>query len=120
MTAYLTRTAALIVASVVLFFASDAQAAQSRLCDVDQVGVFENRIHIKCVPIADKAYTKDIPYYAMAMTKPKAVIDNIIALAVGAKQTKKPLVVWYDFSDYKSVPGCLGSNCRRLVAAALE
>lgn len=120
MAIYLNKAALLIVACFAMFYASDAHAAQSRLCEVDQIGVFENRIHIKCVPIASKAYTKDIPYYAMAMTKPKAVIDNIIALAVGAKQTKKPLVVWFDFSDYKSVPGCQGNNCRRLVAAALE
>lgn len=100
---------------------SSAQAqSQSRLCDVDQVGVFENRIHIKCVPIADKAYTKDIPYYAMRIDKPKAVVDGIIALAVGAKQTRKPLRIWFDFGDYKSVPGCQGNDCRRLVAAALE
>lgn len=120
MAANVTKVAALIAASIVLFYASNAQAAQSRLCNVDQVAVFENRIHIKCNAIAGKAYTKDIPYYAMAITKPKAVIDNVIALAVGAKVTKKPLVVWFDWNDYKSVPGCRGNDCRRLVAAALE
>ena len=100
---------------------TSAQAqSQSRLCEVDQVGVFENRIHVKCVPIADKAYTRDIPYYAMRIDKRKAVIDGIIALAVGAKQTRKPLRIWFDFGDYESVPGCRGNNCRRLVAAALE
>lgn len=100
--------------------AAQAQSSQSRLCNVDQVAVFENRIHVKCAPNADQAFTKDIPYYAMNIGKDAKVIDNIIALAVGAKVTRKPLVVWYDFSDYQSVPGCNGTNCRRLVAAALE
>jgi hypothetical protein len=28
--------------------------------------------------------------------------------------------LWFDMDDYKSVPGCLGSDCRRLKGAALE
>lgn len=99
---------------------ADAASVMSRLCNVDQVGVFENRIHIKCAPDPDKAYTKDIPYYAMAITGDARVIDNIIALAIGAKQVNKPLVIWFDMDDYRSVPGCQGSNCRKLTAAALE
>ncbi len=97
-----------------------ANAATSRMCNVDQVGVMANRIHIKCAPNPGQAYTKDIPYYAMRLNEPEAKIDNIIALAIASKQIRKPLVVWFDQSDYKSLPGCLGSNCRRLVAAALE
>lgn len=111
--------AAMLAGGMLASTGAQAQS-QSRLCEVDQVGVFENRIHIKCAPIADKAFTKDILYYAMRIDNPAVMVDNIVALAVGAKQTRKPLVIWYDFNDYKSVPGCQGVNCRRLVAAALE
>jgi len=117
---YILKAGAVMAAGVALVAGSGASAQQSRLCEVDQVAVFANRIHVKCVPIASAAYTKDIPYYAMATSKPKVLIDNIIALAVGAKVTRKPLRIWMDMSDYSSVPGCKGSNCRRLVAAALE
>ena len=104
-----------------LWVAPEAEAAtMSRLCKVDQVGVMNNRIHIKCAPLADKAYTKDIPYYAMNLTEDARKVDNIIALAIAAKQINKPLVVWFDWDDYRSVPGCQGNDCRKLVSAALE
>jgi hypothetical protein len=105
-----------------LAWASQAQAAQimSRTCNVDQIGVFTNRIHIKCVPIQGTAYTNEIEYYAMAITSDARVIDNVIALAIGAKQTNKPLVIQFDMDDYKSVPGCQGHDCRKLTGAALE
>ena len=100
---------------------ADAQAADiSRLCEVDQIGVMSNRIHIKCAPVEGKAFTRDIQYYAMSLSQPEAKINAIITLAATAKQIRKPLVVWFNWDDYKSVPGCLGQDCRVLIAAALE
>lgn len=95
-------------------------ATVSRMCSVDQVGVFGNRVHVKCAPENDKAYTRDIRYYAMAISQDAKVVDNIVRVAIGAKQTNKPLVIWFDMDDYRSVPGCQGSDCRKLIAAALE
>lgn len=114
-----TMAAAFCVAA--FFGTTSAEAArQPRSCDVDQVGVMENRIHIKCVPIEGQANTQAIYYFAMSLSEDSRKVDNVIALAIAAKQTRKPLVIAYDTADYKSVPGCDGSNCRRLLAAALE
>ena len=102
-------------------WSSQASAAtMSRECRVDQVGVFGNRIHIKCAPDPSKAYTGEIRYYAMAISQDARVVDNIVRVAIGAKQTNKPLVIWFDMDDYRSVPGCQGVDCRKLLAAALE
>ena len=110
-----------VATGVGIGFATSANAADiSRLCEVDQVGVMGNRIHIKCAPIAEKAYTKDIPYYAMSLDEKPAKIDAVIALATTAKQIRKPLVIWFDWDDYKSVPGCQGSDCRAMRGVALE
>lgn len=97
-----------------------AAATMQRLCSVDQVAVIEGRIHIKCAPNPQQAYTKEIPYYAMPLNEPPAKIDAVISLAIAAKQIRKPMVLWFDMDDYRSVPGCQGNNCRRLHGAALE
>lgn len=102
---------------------AEAQEIMSRSCNVDQVGVYANRIHLKCIPDPQRAYTGDIRYYAMAITgdaRVLGVVENVVALAIAAKQTNKPMVIQFDMADYRSVPGCQGNDCRKLVSAALE
>lgn len=102
---------------------ADAAAAKTwttRLCIVDQVAVIDQRVHIKCNPDPSKAYTKDITHYAMPFSAGDAPAETVVALAIASKQLNKPLVLWFDMDDYASVPGCLGSNCRRLRGAGLE
>lgn len=109
-----------VLASGMLFSTSANAARQTRMCAVDQVGVMENRIHIKCTPIEGQAQTQAIYYFAMNLSEDARKVDNIIALAIAAKQLRKPLVLAFEHDDYKSVPGCQGSNCRKLLAVALE
>jgi hypothetical protein len=113
--------AALGLAGSLGLAARPAAAANSqRLCEVDQVAVIEGRIHIKCAPNPQQAFTTAIYYYAMPLTEPASKIEGVISLAIAAKQLRKPMVLWFDMDDYRSVPGCQGSNCRRLNGAALE
>jgi hypothetical protein len=56
----------------------------------------------------------------MSLSQPSAKIQGIIALATTAKQIRKPLIIWFNWDDYKSVLGCLGSDCRVMSGAALE
>ena len=102
---------------------ANAETIMSRQCRVDQVAVFANRIHLKCNVDPGKAYTGDIRYYAAAITadaRTSIMVESIVALAIAAKQTNKPMVIGFDMDDYRSVPGCQGSDCRKLVSAALE
>jgi hypothetical protein len=82
--------------------------------------VVDNRMHIKCAPVPGVAHTQAIYYFALPLSEPAAKIQGLIALAIEAKRIKKAMVLWFDMDDYKSVPGCQGSDCRRLVGAALE
>lgn len=114
-------SAALLATGTGLALASPAQAdTMSRECLVDSVAVIDGRMHIKCAPIATVAHTSAIRYFALPLSEPQAKIDGLIMLAIESKRIKKPMVIWFDMADYKSVPGCLGSDCRRLKGAALE
>lgn len=102
---------------------AQAEGIMSRQCHVDQVAVFANRIHLKCNPDPQKAYTGEIRYYAAAITgdaRNATMVESIIALAIASKQARKPMAISFDMDDYKSVPGCRGNDCRKLVSAALE
>jgi hypothetical protein len=102
-------------------FSHSAQAApQSRSCLVDNVTVIDERMHIKCAPNAQQAYTKDILYYAMSLREPSVKVESIVMLAIAAKNRNKAMTLTFDSDDYKSVPGCQGNNCRALKGAAME
>lgn len=92
----------------------------SRSCPVDNVAVIDARIHIKCAPVPGVGHTQAIYYFAMPLTEPAVKIQAVIALAIEAKRSRKPMTLWFDMDDYKSVPSCQGNDCRRLQGAALE
>ena len=101
-------------------FAGPAEAATvDRACLVDSVAVIEGRMHIKCVP-APSGLGHDVTYYAMNLSEGAAKIEGLILLAIESKRRNKAMRLWYDQSDYQSVAGCLGHNCRRLIGAAME
>lgn len=113
--------AATLCAGATTFVGTPAEAATlSRSCPVDNVAVIDNRMHIKCAPVLGVGHTQAIYYFALPMSESAAKIESIIALAIEAKRRNKPLTLWFDMDDYKSVPGCLGSDCRRLQGIALE
>lgn len=102
------------------YFAAPAYAAsKARLCKVDHVAVIEKRLHVKCLP-EQEAYTREITYYAMLLTEPVVKTEAVIAMAIESKKLNKPVRIWFDEADYASVPGCQGSDCRRLLGLALE
>ena len=115
---------ALLVTSMLIagiLIPQNAQAAaQSRSCLVDNVTVIDDRMHIKCAPNAQQAYTKDILYYAMSLREPSVKVESIVMLAIAAKNRNKAMTLTFDADDYKSVPGCQGNNCRALKGAAME
>lgn len=113
-------TTALLALAAMPMTAALAEKVQSRSCKPVEVAVFANRIHVKCAPQADKAYTGDITYYAMA-TNDRSAIDSLtLQVLTAAQASDRNLRVWFDLDDYKSVPGCQGNDCRRLVAVAMQ
>ena len=97
-----------------------AEAATSRNCKPTAIAIFSNRIHLKCAVIKSKAYTEDIPYYAMSIKQAGTRLTAIIQLLVSAQERGRTLRIWFDMGDYKSVPGCKGNDCRRLTGVSLR
>ena len=115
---------ALYLAALALLLAPPAglaqsSSAQSRDCKPVEVAVMQNRLHVRCAPISGRAYTLDILYYAMAFGGESTQSALTLDLLLAAKAAGRDLRVWFDMSDYASVPGCQGSNCRRLHAVAM-
>lgn len=110
----------LAVAGAAFVAVPEAEANTQRSCTVDSVAVIDARMHIKCAPIPTIGHTQAIYYFAMNLSEGPAKVQSVIALAIAAKQQGKPMVLWFDMNDYKSVPGCAGSNCRKLRGAAME
>jgi hypothetical protein len=96
-----------------------AEQIDSRDCKPEEVAVFETRVHVKCAPIAKKAETENIRYFAIATKDKAGVLPYVVEMLVAAKAANRELKIWYDRSDYKSVPGCSGSDCRRLTAVVM-
>lgn len=112
--------ASLFLAGAALGSTEAEAATTQRACLVDSVGVIEGRMHIKCAPLPANAYTGEIRYYAMNLSEGAAKIEAIVLLAIESKRRNKAMAISFDMEDYKSVPGCAGHNCRRLIGAAME
>ena len=96
---------------------SSAEAATSRNCKPTAIAIFNNRIHLKCAVIKSQAYTEDIPYYAMSIKSAGARLNAIIRLLVSAQERGRTLRIWFDTGE---VPGCKGTDCRRLTGVSLR
>ena len=91
----------------------------NRSCNPVSVGVFSNRIHVRCKVNARKPYTKNIVYYAMAInSRNSKQVDYTLQAILAAHANNILLRIWFDNDDYKSVPGCRLKDCRRLTGVA--
>jgi len=75
------------------------------LCTVNNVAVFDNRIHIRCNP-ADGS----IAYFAYATNSPNA--NRFLALANTAYALGDKLFVYYYTNSTQNPPGCQTGDCR--------
>lgn len=56
----------------------------------------------------------------MALGRDSRQAAFTLDLLLAAKAAGRNLRIWFDMSDYASVPGCRGSDCRRLHGAAMQ
>lgn len=114
----------LIRATALILLAAPAGMAladkiDSRACKPVEVAVFASRLHVKCAPIAKKSETEDIVYFAMSVKDTDGIFGPTLDTLLAAKAADRDLKIWYDRSDYKSVKGCSGSDCRRLTGVVM-
>ena len=94
-------------------------ASKARHCKVDHLAAIDKRLHVKCAA-GQEAYTNDITYYAMSLTEPVVKTKAIVAMVMESKKQNRPVRIWFDDSDYASVPECRGADCRKMLRLALE
>lgn len=99
---------------------ASAKEIMGRKCNPKEVAVYSNRIHVKCAPVQGKAYTNDIPYYAERINTRSPHIRYMLDTLLAAKASGRTLYIRFDMDDYQSVPGCKGSDCRRLISVAMR
>lgn len=96
-----------------------ADKIDSRACKPVEVAILASRLHVKCAPIPKKAETEDIMYFAMSVKDKDGIFPFTLETLLAAKAADRDLKIWYDRSDYKSVKGCNGSDCRRLTGVVM-
>lgn len=104
------------VAVLSLGFASSAFAAQTfHNCKSVDVGVYAERIHVRC----DVAAAGGIVYFAVA-TANSAHAARILSVLNSAHVAQRQIRVLFDPADTSGTAfGCAANDCRRLLAVGM-
>jgi hypothetical protein len=107
-----------LVLGAVLATAAGAQAQQLQLhsCIVDEVQVFQNRVHVRCGP----GSFPDFPRFFASPTSNSAESTRLATLGTVIMATSPNLygrlMIWYDPNDHAAASYDCGVNdCRRPV-----
>ena len=92
--------------------AKATETSQWSTCTPARVGVFTNRVHVRCT-----SANAGILYYAFS-TNDQAAVARVLALLNSAILTGRTLTILNDPADTTSGPpvGCLASDCRLILA----
>jgi hypothetical protein len=82
-----------------------AQQQANHTCDISNIAVLSNRIHVRC-----KAGAGSIFYFAMPTTSSN--VDRVLSLLLTAETANKLLSINYDPQANGTSFGCLSSDCR--------
>jgi hypothetical protein len=91
--------------------ATATKSAQWSTCTPARVGVFSNRVHVRC-----SVANAGIIYYAFS-TKDQAAVARVLAIMNSALLTGRSLAILNDPADATSGPpiGCQASDCRLIL-----
>ena len=110
--------ASAFTANTVSLPAPAAAAEQSRECKVVNVAVLNNRVHIRCNPIAGGGLMQPPVFFAVELNNPMA--DKAVALAAQALIANRTLNLTYEGTPGANPPGCQVADCRRLTSVWLQ
>lgn len=82
-------------------------------CTVQQVAMYGNRAHIRCV---ESVGTTAIRFFAIANTTAnKSLINRVLAIGLTQMSMNRAVQIEYDTNSANNPVGCLVSDCRKLV-----
>lgn len=96
----------------------ETQASASLTCTVNQVAIYSNRAHIRCVsPVVIGSDT--VYYFAIENTlENEMFINRVMAIGLTNMSMNRSVYIWYDTSSSSNPPGCQTNDCRLLLAAS--
>ena len=105
-----------VFARGVLASPAEDTAMATASCTPVAVGVFENRIHVRCS--AAVVIGTDTIYYWAYPTSDSAGASRFLSLFETARATNQTLTLFYTADDLSGQSfGCINSDCRRLWGA---
>jgi hypothetical protein len=121
----LTLLTTLVVAAALAFFstrplfAQPPAAASTFTCTPYTVGVFAQRIHVRCTTPADPGNA--IYYFAFCTANDAALGARYLSAMTAAKATGKDLLIYYTPDDLSAAGcGCATSDCRTFVGLEIR
>lgn len=94
-----------------------AAAEQNRVCKVENVAAFTNRVHVRCDAVAGGGLIVPPVFFSVEVSSPLA--DKLLILGAAAIETNRPLHLTYEGLPGQNNPGCQVSDCRRLLSVWL-
>ncbi|MBX3481019.1 MAG: hypothetical protein KF842_11520 [Caulobacter sp.] len=90
-------------------------------CSVSEITAYRDRLTISCAAPAGKGVdgAADMPRQFSVETR-DALADNLLRLALEAREHGRPLVVLYVKSAAANPEGCDAETCRRAAAVTLK
>ena len=100
--------------------AAPADAAEKTLdCHVAMLRVNAERFFVRCeAGKPGSAPVREIPYFSAPYSQQNA--RYLFELALKARDTGQALRLIYEDDPAMNPPGCVASNCRRIIAAGLS
>jgi len=112
---HLEITILIAVITILLVASNPAQASSPStptdyfVCTPQQVGVFTQRVHVRCAPSAPN----NISYFASCYASDSATASRFLSIFTTAKVTGKNVAIYYTASDTSGTScGCGSSDCR--------
>jgi hypothetical protein len=85
-------------------------------CTISELAVHTNRIHIRCNP-GDGG----ISFFAASTASAEIVRTNqFLTLGNTAYALGKTINIWYETDQAQNPPGCLTSDCRKIIALVIR
>jgi len=96
------------------------RATSTHICQVAQVAVFGSRAHILC-KTSKVVGTDTVWFYAVANTSAnKTLINRMMTIGLTQMSLDDNVVVYFDTLSANNPPGCLVTDCRKLVGIVGE
>lgn len=104
-----------ILGLIVLYLALSQQALAERVCSINALGVFTNRIHIHCLSEVQTNPSHPIVFFATPVNSQyRDFNQHVMTVVKIAMESKKKVRISFSQDSTSENWGCQSNNCARL------